>query len=73
MSGPLAVSLGAALHLALALLTEVIEEPGASAMNEIIWTMLDRVREIEEEYSSLFRLHNPFCDQDSELDSKSNS
>lgn len=68
-------TLGAVKRLgdALALLTEVIEEPGGSAMNEIIWTMLERVGEIEEEYSALFRLHGPFRDQDGEPDSKSNS
>ena len=53
--------LGAVQRLgdALALITETIEEPGASAMNEIVHVMLEHVAEIEEEYAFLFKLHHP--------------
>jgi hypothetical protein len=47
---------------ALALITETIEEPGASATNEIVHTLLGHVAEIDKEYSFLFRLHHPSRD-----------
>jgi hypothetical protein len=49
--------------MSLALITETIEEPGASAMNEIIQAMLERVEEIDKEYAFLFRLHHPSREQ----------
>jgi hypothetical protein len=51
------------LGMSLALITETIEEPGASAMNEIIQAMLERVEEIDREYAFLFRLHHPSREQ----------
>jgi hypothetical protein len=57
--------LGSAQHLvdALALITETIDEPGASAMNEIIHTVRANLREIDKEHSHLFRLHHPNREQ----------
>jgi hypothetical protein len=51
------------LGMSLALITETIEEPGASAMNEIVLAMLERVEEIDKEYAFLFRLHHPSREQ----------
>jgi hypothetical protein len=53
--------LGATKRLAdaLALITETIDEPEASAMNEIVHTMLRHLADIDTEYSFLFRLHHP--------------
>jgi hypothetical protein len=47
------------LGVALALMTETIEEPGASAMNEIIHTLLSHVAELDGIHETLFRLHHP--------------
>jgi hypothetical protein len=44
---------------ALALITETIEEPGASAMNEIVYALLDRVKELDKIHEKLFRTHHP--------------
>jgi hypothetical protein len=57
--------LGAAQRLAdaLALITETIDEPEASAMNEIVHMVQAHLREIDKEYSCLFRLHHPNREQ----------
>jgi hypothetical protein len=44
---------------ALALITETLDEPGASAVNVIVHATLDQVGEIDEEYSALFQLSHP--------------
>jgi hypothetical protein len=44
---------------ALALITDTIEEPAASAINEIVHTMLDHISELDELHETLFRLHHP--------------
>jgi hypothetical protein len=48
---------------AVALITETIEEPGASAINEIVWTMKDHISELDEIHKVLFRLHHPNREQ----------
>jgi hypothetical protein len=48
---------------ALALITETIEEPGASAINEIVWTMKDHISELDKIHEVLFRLHHPNREQ----------
>ena len=57
--------LGAAQRLvdALALITETIDEPGASAMNEIIHAVQAHLTEIDAEYSYLFHFHHPNREQ----------
>jgi hypothetical protein len=44
---------------ALALITEVVDEPGASAMNEIIHTLLSHVADLDQIHETLFQLHHP--------------
>jgi len=44
---------------ALALITETIEEPAASAVNVIVRAALDHVAEVDAEYATLFRLTHP--------------
>jgi hypothetical protein len=44
---------------ALALLSETLKEPEAGAVNEIVQATLERVAEIDKEYSTLFRLTHP--------------
>jgi hypothetical protein len=57
--------LGAVRRLsdALALISETIEEPHASAIDEIVHTMLGHISELDELHSALFRLHHPNREQ----------
>jgi hypothetical protein len=57
--------LGAAQCLAnaLALITETLDEPAASAMNEIVHMVRAHLREIDKEYSYLFHFHHPNREQ----------
>lgn len=43
----------------LALISEALDEPGASAVNQITWALLDQLGQIDAEYSTLFRLTHP--------------
>ena len=44
---------------ALALITETMDEPAGSAVNQITWAMLDQVAEVDAEFSTLFKLSPP--------------
>ena len=44
---------------ALALISEALDEPGASVVQEIAWNIRGFVETIEGEYSALFRLSHP--------------
>jgi hypothetical protein len=48
---------------ALALITETMDEPAASAVNTIVWAAIDQVGEIDEAYPTLFHLSHPNCDR----------
>ena len=48
---------------AVALITETIEEPGASAINEVVHTMLGHISLLDDLHSALFRLHHPNREQ----------
>jgi len=47
------------LATALALMSEALDEPGTSAVQQVTVALLDHVTKIEEEHSSLFRLTHP--------------
>ena len=44
---------------AIALISEVMDEPHASAVNTIVHTAMDHVRDVEAEHLALFRLTHP--------------
>jgi hypothetical protein len=48
---------------AVALITETTVEPGTSAINEIVHSMLGHVSRMDDLHSALFRLHHPNRDQ----------
>jgi len=41
------------------LISENTEEPAGSAVNQICWTMVAQVEEVQAKYSTLFRLTHP--------------
>jgi hypothetical protein len=41
------------------LISETLEEPGASAVNELTRALLEQLQQIDDEYSTLFRLTHP--------------
>jgi hypothetical protein len=53
--------LGAIRRLAdaLVMMTETVEEPHGSAMNEIVHTLLGHVGDLDKQYRVLFQLHHP--------------
>jgi hypothetical protein len=44
---------------ALAMISETLDEPGASAVNQITWAMMDQVADLNAEHVTLFRLTHP--------------
>ena len=44
---------------ALRLISEKTEEPAGSTVNQICWTMVAQVEEVQAKYSTLFRLTHP--------------
>jgi hypothetical protein len=39
--------------------SETIDEPHGGAINEMVWTMQDKMKELQREYSTLFKLTHP--------------
>jgi hypothetical protein len=43
----------------LMIISETIDEPHGGAINEMVWTMQDKMKELQREYSTLFKLTHP--------------